>query len=428
MNDLNQTGMFPKHIYEFLPATLKYGLDFYEDDRAKDIFLLSALTTASGCLPRLSGIYHTKRVYPNLFTLILAPPASGKEPVEHAGSLGDDIHEYLKSLPKSGKFRPGLFIPGNSSAAAILNILDSYPYSNGIIVETEADSLGTALDQDWGNFSDILRKSYHHEMVSSARMKEDDIIEVYKPRLSMLLTGTPEQMKSIINSVSNGLFSRFMFYAFAVPLTWKDVTPKKGKDYESYFTPVREAFLKMYNIFNSADFDFILSDAQWTNLNDKFSPLLSNIVNIAGEEASSVVKRLGLIAFRLCMVLSALRCIEKPESEEIVCNDIDFNIALDLIEILMQHSLIVFKSSSESLSLESKIEHLYRVLPDGWFKRNDAILIASAIGIKERTADKYLKELCDDPNINLHKPNHNEYFKGDVQNLQSEQTSEIPAE
>ncbi len=51
---------------------------------------------------------------------------------------------------------------------------------------------------DFGNFSDGFRKVFYHEKISYNRRKDKEFVELEKPRLSALLSGTPSQIFSLI--------------------------------------------------------------------------------------------------------------------------------------------------------------------------------------------------------------------------------------
>jgi len=103
-----------------------------------------------------------------------------------------------------------LFIPANNSASSFIQTL-SQNDEMGILFSTEADTLANSLAQDWGNFSDILRCSFHHETVEMQRKTNKEYVVVDQPRLSVLLTGTNGQFNRLIPDTENGLFSRFMY-------------------------------------------------------------------------------------------------------------------------------------------------------------------------------------------------------------------------
>jgi hypothetical protein len=63
------------------------------------------------------------------------------------------------------------------------------------------------------------------------------------------------------------------------------------------------------------------------------------------EEAASIVKRLGLILYRMARVFTALRKFESGEAaNQVICTDEDFSTALRLAEIYLHHSILMFNN------------------------------------------------------------------------------------
>lgn len=87
--------------------------------------------------------------------------------------------------------------------------------------ETEGDILASTFGQDFGDVSDGLRKAFHHESISYLRRSQREHINIKKPRLSTVISGTLYQVVNLMSSVENGLFSRFLFY---------DLDKKNGMD------------------------------------------------------------------------------------------------------------------------------------------------------------------------------------------------------
>lgn len=102
-------------------------------------------------------------------------------------------------------------MPGNSSSSAVYRALDANG-GWGIMFETEADTVSNMLDSDYGHYSDLMRKAYHHETVSMNRVSDKIHIDIENPRLSVFITCTPGQIPGLFPSFENGLGSRFQFY------------------------------------------------------------------------------------------------------------------------------------------------------------------------------------------------------------------------
>jgi len=75
------------------------------------------------------------------------------------------------------------------------------------------------------NLKRSLRKAFHHERISSSKKTNNEYIEVNEPRLAVALSGTPNQVTGLIATAEDGLFSRFIFYAYKVEQLWRDVSP-----------------------------------------------------------------------------------------------------------------------------------------------------------------------------------------------------------
>ncbi|GHV65986.1 hypothetical protein FACS1894199_08280 [Bacteroidia bacterium] len=144
--------------------------------------------------------------------------------LEYKNKLAD----YLAQKDKSELQRPEeppmlmLIIPANTSATGLFQILND---NNGIglIFETEGDTLAQSFKSEHGNYSDGLRKSWHHEPISYNRRKNREYVELKQPKVSALLSGTPQQVAALIPNPENGLFSRFMFYYMNIKPVWQNV-------------------------------------------------------------------------------------------------------------------------------------------------------------------------------------------------------------
>ena len=109
---------------------------------------------------------------------------------------------------------------------------------------------------------------------------------------------------------------------------------------------------------------------------------------------ASTSKRLGLILYRIAMIISALRYYDNGEVPiHMTCSDDDFDIALQLINTYQEHAAFMFGELPKSPGVADKtLKKFFDLLPDE-FMRKDAVAIALTINIKERTADSYLSKL-----------------------------------
>lgn len=422
---LKQTPIIPQLVYDNLPPILFESCKAFKEPRERDVFLTGALAILSGCLPNVSGLYGGSVVFPSLFSFILAPAASGKGALKFAKALADKYHdetiatskekkkcyeenlEVYKMLKTKNKLEEGqempiapkfkvVFIPANTSNAKIIQHLDCNE-GKGIICETEADTLGQTFKNEWGSYSDMLRKSFHGEKISVSRKTDGEFVEVNSPQLSVALSGTPKQVFNIISSAEDGLFSRFLFYVFKTDAVWLDPSPKGNPiNLTDYFKKQSDEVYKMVLFFERDELILQLTDEQWGKFNPTFSSYLQQINTFVSEDALSVVKRLGLILYRFCMLFTAIRKFKTNDHhKEIFCSDVDFETALVLIHVYLQHSIIMFENLPKQgeqgpfKSGENK-KLFYDALPND-FQRKEAVEIAKNFSISERSVGTFLK-------------------------------------
>jgi hypothetical protein len=422
---LKGTPIIPQSVYDNLPPILFESCQAFTQERERDVFLTGALAIISGCLPNVSGLYGGSIVYPSLFSFILAPAASGKGALKFAKALADKYHNKTlalslddkkiyeenlsayKTLKGKGKLEPGqempmppkfkvVFIPANTSNAKIMQHLD-WNDGRGIICETEADTLGQTFKNDWGSYSDMLRKSFHHERISKSIKTDGEYLEVENPQLAVALSGTPKQVFNIIASAEDGLFSRFIFYVFKTDAVWLDPSPKGNPvNLTDYFTTQSKLVLKLVEFYERDELILHLTEEQWERFNPIFSSFLEQINTFVSEDALSIVKRLGLILYRFCMIFTAIRkFVTNDYHKEIYCSDIDFETALTLTKTYIQHSVIMFTNLPKQgeqgpfKSGENK-KKFFDALPNN-FQRKEAIEIGKKFDIGERSVGNFLK-------------------------------------
>lgn len=416
----------PEEIFSNLPAILKDGCNVFQDKRERDVFLVGALAIISGCMRNVVGSYRAKELWANLYIFIIAPAASGKGALTYAKNLGDKYHDKLVNeslikqkqyvleeaqykkkiskgttdiaeleMPKEPDFKV-LYIPANNSSARVIQHLKEGD-EKGIFCETEADTMGNVFKQEWGGYSDLLRKAFHHETISYSRKSNNEWVEIKKPCLSVALAGTPGQVENLIKSAEDGLFSRFIFYSFKSDVCWVDASDTiNGINLTSHFDTLSEKVLDYVEFLNMQEtINFNLTVSQWDKLNGFGRGSINNLATFVSEDLSSTSKRLGVILYRLCMILTALRYFDNGDiSTTFLCSDEDFNIALQLVNTFQEHSVFMFNELPKSGSVTDKVMRLfYDALPKS-FRRKEAIdTAANKYDIKERTADLYLSKL-----------------------------------
>jgi len=420
------TPYFPDWVYERLPEPLFSACKSFNDKRQKDVFLLSALVALSACFPNVYSIYDGKKHYPNLYALILAPPASGKRVAEWARKLVSKVHEYLKSIididdpqydedSKKGKkqFERGLFIPGNTSDAALVEKLSLL--KNGLIFETESMTMGKTLQKEWGNFIDIILKGFHHESHSLQRKTNKEEISIDKVIISILLTGTPNQLKAIISSKEDGLYSRFAVYRYNPIFKYQSPYDDVKSKYEDLFAKYANIVLDIVEkVEKYGEVQFKITEIQRKSIESSMESWIKQGIEKFGDAGESSIKRLDLICHRIAMILSVLRQYDKIEGNELIPDDLDMAIAYKIGGCLKDHTYTLMQEEEDlkeaNYSEAVKRRKLLINLLPAEFKTEEAIRLASEFFTEgSRTIERDLTFMVN--NGTLSKDKHGNYRK-----------------
>jgi hypothetical protein len=310
------------------------------------------------------------------------------------------------------------FLPGNSSSAAFIQSLADNNY-RAVIFESEADTLANTIKQEWGNFSDVLRKGFHHESTSLFRKKDNKCIEITNPHIALCLGGTPHQVHRLMPDIENGLFSRFLFYAFEDKGGFKHpFVSQCPVNYKAFLNEKARQVFGLYNQLNqlAQPLEFKLTEEQGNKFTALFSAMLTRNELLVGRDFNANIKRLGLITFRIAMILNGLRLLvtervtervtlSHPLSNPLICSDRDFETAILIAATLEKHAIAVYQNMpSKDLKGTSLI--FFEKLPQQ-FDRQGYLKVAQELGIQPKTAEKYIAQF--QPRLLHHE--HNLYTK-----------------
>jgi hypothetical protein len=431
--------VLPDDLFPQLPDFLKRVVSVAEASEERDILLLGSIVCLSACLPNLFGIYHNKKVFANLFLFVSAKASAGKGRLVHCRQLLTPIHKQYREeskrlrnqyesdmveyqavkkknetveKPKSPPEKM-LLIPANNSATGFFQLLNDNE-GKGMIFETEGDTIASAFKSDYGNYSDGFRKAFHHETISYYRRTDREYVDIESPCLSALLSGTPKQVFNLIPDAENGLFSRFIFYSMNLKPVWADVfDANNSTNLDDYFQALGNDFYQLYQqLEKSRPIQVKLTAAQKQTFSEVFSNAQKKYLEQNNDEFAGTVRRMGIIAFRLMMILSTLRIMETGEiSTEVLCEERDFRTALTIADTLLIHASVVFSQlprSSPSSKPENRKERFYRSLPEG-FNRQKYLEVANSLGIPDKTAQGYIANYLKD-NL-IHRDKQDEYVK-----------------
>jgi hypothetical protein len=426
----------PAEIFDQLPDLLRRITVKGTSPEDKDILLLGSLVSMSSCLPNIYGVYAEREVFANLFLFVTAQASAGKGRLTLCRKLVEPIHKALReqnraefeiyqrelteyAAAKGDKVnmeKPQeptlkmLVIPANNSATGLFQILNDNK-GKGLIFETEGDTLAQTFKSEHGNYSDGFRKAFHHETITYNRRKDREFVEIDMPRLSALLSGTPKQVSALIPNAENGLFSRFIFYFMNIRYEWKDVfAGESGQTLDHYFDHLGDQFHELYKCLLSQvkPMRFCLTISQQKHFNSYFEQTQIQYIELCGEDYIGTVRRLGLITFRIAMILTALRIMDNGELRSpLVCSDTDFNIAMEIVKVLVQHAAHVFQQLPTDTAAKvqpNQKQQFLNMLPVE-FDRQTYLSVADKLKIPAKTAEKQIARFAKTGLINHYAQN-----------------------
>ncbi len=426
--------------YEW-PALLMRILAYGKRPQQRDILFLGAVTALGATLAKtVRFLYDNDWWGPTLQTFVVAPSASGKGALARIRWLVEPFHRAVrrevekakeayhkekceydalgkkrgeKKAPEAPPERMFL-IPGNNSSTGMLeNLIDSGGV--GIIIEPEADTVTAALATEYGNWSDTMRKAFEHGFIDYNRRTNHEYRYTDYTYLSLLLSGTPSQVRPLIPTAENGLFSRFVFYYMHSYRCWVSQFGKRKRDAKSDFRAMGEEWKRTVDgLMQRGVHELHLTEEQERAFDDTFRRLYHRSLVANGDEMSSSIFRLAIIVLRVMAVVALLRGVEDgrlitpapdiPEDNlkdgivtcwHVAVTEADFRACLALVEPLYLHAthILSFVDTTRVASQgRADRERLLAAMADT-FTRADFIAQGQEMGFKESTTSSWLRQL-----------------------------------
>ena len=125
-----------------------------------------------------------------------------------------------------------------------------------------------------------------------------------------------------------------------------------------------------------------------------------------GEDFIASVRRLGVITFRIAMILSAIRIMETGNFEnDIVCLDRDYDTAISIADVLIEHDAKVFldlpqrqmqaSTAAKGSARNRMYQESFAALPDN-FDRKTYLATAVQVGLNQDSVDRLVRKWCEE--------------------------------
>ena len=423
----------PDELFDRLPDFLKRGLTHVRNKRERDILLLSMITNISGCLPGVRMNYGGMVYSADLYLVALAGSGRGKGVMQLAAILPAAIQEYYDELNRKDEreYRQKLLkwnleerlaaqekrvpdldqcpempverilkVAPNISKSQLILALEAGGAVGLVMNASELDMISSAMHQEYGKHDDVMRAASQHEEVSSYFKTDHRLVVVSDPHLALCASGTPAQVPKFISSLENGMYSRVAFYVGQAHWEYKSANPGKARlDMRAYFKGMGEELLRMFIFLSGSPTEVVFTEEQWKEHTERFRTYLREVVAEDDDSPGAIVLRHGLMMSRIAMVLTALRkCEPQWNTSEWKCSDEDFHTAMQIVDVLLEHSLLLSTSMDDTAGRIRPVKAFFKLRPvlkkmPREFTYSELMAAANEAGLPTASVKRYLLRL-----------------------------------
>lgn len=423
----------PDELFDRLPDFLKRGLTHVRNKRERDILLLSMITNISGCLPGVRMNYGGMVYSADLYLVALAGSGRGKGVMQLAAILPAAIQEYYDELNRKDEreYRQKLLkwnleerlaaqekrvpdldqcpempverilkVAPNISKSQLILALEAGGAVGLVMNASELDMISSAMHQEYGKHDDVMRAASQHEEVSSYFKTDHRLVVVSDPHLALCASGTPAQLHKFISSLENGMYSRVAFYVGQAHWEYKSANPGKARlDMRAYFKGMGEELLRMFIFLSGSPTEVVFTEEQWKEHTERFRTYLREVVAEDDDSPGAIVLRHGLMMSRIAMVLTALRkCEPQWNTSEWECSDEDFHTAMQIMDVLLEHSLLLSTSMDDTAGRIRPVKAFFKLRPvlkkmPREFTYSELMAAANEAGLPTASVKRYLLRL-----------------------------------
>ena len=423
----------PDELFDRLPDFLKRGLTHVRNKRERDILLLSMITNISGCLPGVRMNYGGMVYSADLYLVALAGSGRGKGVMQLAAILPAAIQGYYDELNRKDEreYRQKLLkwnleerlaaqekrvpdldqcpempverilkVAPNISKSQLILALEAGGAVGLVMNASELDMISSAMHQEYGKHDDVMRAASQHEEVSSYFKTDHRLVIVSDPHLALCASGTPAQLHKFISSLENGMYSRVAFYVGQAHWEYKSANPGKARlDMRAYFKGMGEELLRMFIFLSGSPTEVVFTEEQWKEHTERFRTYLREVVAEDDDSPGAIVLRHGLMMSRIAMVLTALRkCEPQWNTSEWKCSDEDFRTAMQIVDVLLEHSLLLSTSMDDTAGRIRPVKAFFKLRPilrtmPREFTYSELMAAANEAGLPTASVKRYLLRL-----------------------------------
>ena len=184
----------------------------------------------------------------------------------------------------------------------------------------------------------------------------------------------------------------------SIYLAWNNVFEKEydAEAVDNAFMHLGTQFHQLYKLLEGSEpIKVSLTYGQQERFNRHFEEVQKEYAALFGLDFVASVRRLGLITYRIAMILTILRILDNGEKGlTMICNDTDFNSALTISKVLLSHTVYIYEmlqcdEQEKNIWIAPHHIELLDLLPHQ-FTRKNLLECAGRLEIIPKTADKII--------------------------------------
>ncbi|MEX2601696.1 MAG: DUF3987 domain-containing protein [Balneolaceae bacterium] len=404
--ELPDTPPIPGIVYQHLPDLIGVCCNQIEDERKRDLFLLSSLPVIASHLVQVTAEYSGGHVRPGHYSFVMDSGGTASGMPEKARRLGQVLHNHLLELDKSTGQPGSLFLTAGPEEETLFHLLEENG-GHGLLILSDLTSVMSQKrsGKTWQFLSNLAERSYRHEPFRIPLAT--GTVRIEKPNLSMLLSGSVTEFRKMVELSGNEISSLFALYSTELPNKWQSPRPdRKSRVFNEKIGEASRELAQLYQILAEREFPLHidLTDNQWQMVDDTFAEKMQIIeeLDLPGFLHLSN-RRAALLTIRFITIFSLLRSYDDDSNalkhlSSVTPDESDMIAALWLVDTCLKHAIRLFRlipepsAETETDAMGERFHHYYSLLPIR-FETSRAVEVAERINIPPRTAKRYLARL-----------------------------------
>jgi len=409
----------PQVDIEILPSLLRELVAPLQDANERIALLFAAMVSLGSIMPGVQAMYNGNAIAPMLYLFLVGAAGSGKSVILPARTLVAGVEamhrEYNRDkseefrlqqrqwiregkkrgepCPRDPEYRT-LLLPPDATAPVTIRSLSVN--RSLLLFDTEADSLKAGFSAKNGDVSAALRKAFHHEPISQARVGNSLVVHCDRPNLAIVISGTPDQILPLVQGAQNGLASRFAFVQLHRRARFKDPFDSATSLPTEIAHAKAHIVTRLYNLLLDSSYMVSLTPDQQRIFRDFFT---EGYETNSDDIDSAVTLRSAVVVIRLCIILAVLHCYEEYDHvhSSMIVSDADFGTAMNLGAYLRLSSgdivdrLRSMNHDSFPRGRRSREDEFFASLPEK-FTTAEAKRVGQDLSLSSATIQRYLTE------------------------------------